>query len=126
MFQNSIFVKKLKFEVRFCQVRSVQSSDPSLVYNSDGFGSGSGTKKVRFSPLVSGFWLQKEPKVGFGSSSGTISRVWVGFGYLKSRVFPLVFGYPNSSLNRNAILLHQYIQRDLFLEVNNKIKVVVI
>ena len=40
-------------------------------------------------PQVSGFRVQKEPKIGFGSSSGIISRVWVP----KRRVFPQVLGF---------------------------------
>ena len=50
-------------------------------------GFGSGTKKVGFSSGFGRFWLPDCDIDGLGSGSGTISRVRVGFGYQKSRVF---------------------------------------
>ena len=55
-----------------------------------------------FSRVLGGF---DNPNTSLLMGSGSKSRVWVGFGYQKSRGFPPGFGYPNPSVGFSDIFL---------------------
>ena len=64
-----------------------------------------------------GFWLPKYITIdGFGSGSGTISRIWVGFGYQQGRISPPGFWVPEPITRSGLILLGSGIQLHHYLK----------